>query len=410
MAIEVRSLDSESESRLVDSLVTRGDISGLSAADRARVYVGICRRLGLEPSTQPLAAIKLNGKEVLYPTRGATDQLAAIHRVNREIIDGPRAMDFAGTKLIYAVCRASLPSGRTETAVATVPLTDPVNALMKCETKAKRRATLSILGLGMLDETELETIPAYAKAPAAPIGPEPVTVAAEAASAPTQEASDSIAEEAEAEAFRVHIARLYERSELTVQAICAELLRANACVSQETYADIFRYALEAYQTIKTSASMADLKRWVWAYGYGMDYDAARDLAAVEAVTASILEEKSKNPGGLAWIAPKRASAAGADAALWLQAKRDAAKARFEPETQALSLEAWRTKTEGWKNEFEARNSWRKNSPALAESDRDSALEIACQYLVLRGWSPDYDEAAAWLRSDPTERMPQNAGQ
>ncbi|MDQ3831524.1 MAG: hypothetical protein M3361_19940 [Candidatus Tectomicrobia bacterium] len=33
------------------------------------------------------------------------------------------------------------------------------NALMKCETKAKRRVTLSIAGLGWLDETEIETIP-----------------------------------------------------------------------------------------------------------------------------------------------------------------------------------------------------------------------------------------------------------
>jgi hypothetical protein len=32
------------------------------------------------------------------------------------------------------------------------------NALMKCETKAKRRVTLSIAGLGWLDETELATI------------------------------------------------------------------------------------------------------------------------------------------------------------------------------------------------------------------------------------------------------------
>jgi hypothetical protein len=30
---------------------------------------------------------------------------------------------------------------------------------MKAETKAKRRVTLSIVGLGMLDESELETIP-----------------------------------------------------------------------------------------------------------------------------------------------------------------------------------------------------------------------------------------------------------
>ena len=30
---------------------------------------------------------------------------------------------------------------------------------MKAETKAKRRVTLSICGLGMLDETEVETVP-----------------------------------------------------------------------------------------------------------------------------------------------------------------------------------------------------------------------------------------------------------
>src|SRR3972149_7249408 len=36
---------------------------------------------------------------------------------------------------------------------------DLCNAMMKAETKAKRRATLDLLGLGVLDETEVETIP-----------------------------------------------------------------------------------------------------------------------------------------------------------------------------------------------------------------------------------------------------------
>ena len=41
--------------------------------------------------------------------------------------------------------------------------------MMKAETKAKRRVTLSICGLGMLDETEVETIPhAYPVPPPAP--------------------------------------------------------------------------------------------------------------------------------------------------------------------------------------------------------------------------------------------------
>jgi len=143
----------------LESLVLRGDIAGLSPAQKVQHYLGMCRILGLDPATQPLAYLKLSGKEVLYVTRGATDRLAAMHGLNREIIDGPRVMDLAGTKLVYAVCRATLPGGRYETATATVPMTDPVNVLMKCETKCKRRATLAILGLGLLDETETETIP-----------------------------------------------------------------------------------------------------------------------------------------------------------------------------------------------------------------------------------------------------------
>ncbi len=51
---------------------------------------------------------------------------------------------------------------RTDESIGAVPLptspADKANAMMKAETKAKRRVTLSICGLGMLDETEIETI------------------------------------------------------------------------------------------------------------------------------------------------------------------------------------------------------------------------------------------------------------
>lgn len=172
--------------RVVESLVTRGDTSGLTAAERARHYLHVCGGLGLNPQTQPFAYLKLNGKEVLYATRGATDQLAAMHRLNREIIDGPRVIDLAGTKLVYAVCRATHPNGRVETAVATVPFVDPVNVLMKAETKCKRRATLSILGLGLLDEMELETIPANTQEPAGGVDLGALAAAQRAEAAPSQ--------------------------------------------------------------------------------------------------------------------------------------------------------------------------------------------------------------------------------
>jgi hypothetical protein len=158
-------LDARTQARVIESLVLRGDLSGLAPQDRARYYVQMCEGLGLNPSAQPFAFLRLNGKEVLYATRGATDQLAALHSINREIIDGPKIVDIAGTKVAYCVARASMTNGRSETATATLPVVDPANLYMKLETKAKRRATLSILGLGLLDEMELETIPAKAQEP-----------------------------------------------------------------------------------------------------------------------------------------------------------------------------------------------------------------------------------------------------
>jgi hypothetical protein len=158
-------LDERTGANAVSSLVMRGDLSGLGPEDRARYYVAVCEGLGLNPHSQPFAFLRLNGKEVLYATRGCTDQLARIHRVTRTIVDGPKLVDLGGTKLILCVAQASHPNGRVETSTATVPFVDPVNVLMKCETKAKRRVTLSLLGLGMLDEMELETIPASAQEP-----------------------------------------------------------------------------------------------------------------------------------------------------------------------------------------------------------------------------------------------------
>jgi hypothetical protein len=171
--------DAQTTARVVESMVLRGDISALSPEERARFYLQMCESLGLSAASQPLAVLRLNGKEILYPTRGATDQLAAIHRLNRRIVDGPKLVDIAGTKMIYAVCEATHPNGRSETAVATVPAQDLINALMKCETKAKRRATLSILGLGMLDETEIDTIPANLRSEVPPPSSEELASAAQ---------------------------------------------------------------------------------------------------------------------------------------------------------------------------------------------------------------------------------------
>jgi hypothetical protein len=149
---------------VVESLVAKGDLSGLPAAAKAQYYIEFCRSLGLDPKTQPFQLLKLNGREILYAGRGATDQLARNHSVTRELISGPEIIDLAGTQIIRAVCRASLPDGRADTSAGLVPALartpeELCNAFMKAETKAKRRATLSLLGLGLMDESETDTLP-----------------------------------------------------------------------------------------------------------------------------------------------------------------------------------------------------------------------------------------------------------
>ena len=108
--------------------------------------------------TQPFAYITLNGKEVLYAKRDAAEQLRKVHNISveikaREVIEG-----------VYVVTAgASMASGRRDESTGAVPIENVkgenrANAIMKAETKAKRRVTPSICGLGMLDETEVENI------------------------------------------------------------------------------------------------------------------------------------------------------------------------------------------------------------------------------------------------------------
>ncbi len=139
------------------ALIT-GDLSKLSEEQRLSYYKKTCESLGLNQLTKPFDYINLNGKLVLYCTKSATEQLRTIHKVSLNITARDKFDD------VYVVtARAKTPDGREDEATGAVNIArlqgDALaNAFMKAETKAKRRVTLSICGLGMLDETEIETI------------------------------------------------------------------------------------------------------------------------------------------------------------------------------------------------------------------------------------------------------------
>jgi hypothetical protein len=142
-----------------EQMILAGDMQAVKEADRAKFVVSLCDSLGLDWRTQPFQYIVLNNKLTLYARKACTDQLRFIHRIGVEIMDRQTVGDIHIVK-----ARATMPSGRQDESVGAVNIKalagdNLANAFMKAETKAKRRVTLSICGLGMLDETELETIP-----------------------------------------------------------------------------------------------------------------------------------------------------------------------------------------------------------------------------------------------------------
>ena len=145
--------------KIIESIVTRGDLSGLREEQLVGYYNYRCQQVGLDPSAKPFDLLVLSGKKVLYANAGATQQLANLHGLSTQITNRERVED------VYLVSvRCTGKDGRSSENVGAVDIKGLAgeklaNALMKATTKAIRRTVLAHCGLGMLDETELETIP-----------------------------------------------------------------------------------------------------------------------------------------------------------------------------------------------------------------------------------------------------------
>ena len=159
------------ELNLVAQVIINGDLSKLSPKQRVDYYNGYCQRLGLDAFTKPFDLLKLNGREILYCTRAGAQQLNKLHNVSHAITSRELNAE-AGVYMVTS--RACLPDGRCTESIGAVNIQGLkgeayANAVMKAETKAKRRATLDLLGLGVLDETEVESIANMPKSEMQPI-------------------------------------------------------------------------------------------------------------------------------------------------------------------------------------------------------------------------------------------------
>lgn len=156
-------VSSNEEYELIERVVMQGDLSQLTAQQRVTYYRKVCESSGLNPYTRPFDYILLNGKLTLYAKKDATEQLRKLNGISIDKIESKFVED-----LYIVKATATTKDGRKDESTGAVSIANlkgdaKANALMKAETKAKRRVTLSISGMGWTDETEIETIPGAKK-------------------------------------------------------------------------------------------------------------------------------------------------------------------------------------------------------------------------------------------------------
>jgi hypothetical protein len=135
----------------IEKALLAGDISKMSPEVRVQFYRALCQSCGLNPLTRPFIVLKTQGGELhWYATVGAAEQLRKLHRVSTRILSRERTPD----DLYVVTVQCFTPDGRQEESqgieyVGNLKGQALGNALMKAASKALRRATLALCGLGL---------------------------------------------------------------------------------------------------------------------------------------------------------------------------------------------------------------------------------------------------------------------
>lgn len=139
--------------------ITNGDISSLSPQQRQHYYNECCSKLGLDPKLRPFKILRVHGRELLYCDRGCVQYLNRLHHISHHIL-ARETMN--GCYVVTA--QAISPGGYITESIGVASIRklegeQLCDAMMKAEARAKHRATLDLLGLGLFDESELFPLP-----------------------------------------------------------------------------------------------------------------------------------------------------------------------------------------------------------------------------------------------------------
>lgn len=161
-ALAVQQISAEA----LEKVMVGGDLAQLSAPQRLEYLNAVCHMANINPMSQPFQFMTFQGKLVLYAKKDCAEQVRRNNNVSIAITDRTR-MD--GVYIVTA--KASLPNGRFDESTGVIAIENLkgeslANAMMKAETKAKRRATFSVCGLGfVIDQTEVDSMQEAAAKP-----------------------------------------------------------------------------------------------------------------------------------------------------------------------------------------------------------------------------------------------------
>lgn len=159
-------VDSPEMGAAVEAALMKNDYSKLSADQKVIVYKRVCESVGLNHLTHPFGFYRQkDGTEKMYAQRTCADQLRAIHGVSLVEMKEEFRDDVFSVIVTMKTKDGRQDIDRGDVFVGGLKGLDLANARMRAMTKAKRRCTLSLCGLGWLDESEVQDTPGLRSIP-----------------------------------------------------------------------------------------------------------------------------------------------------------------------------------------------------------------------------------------------------
>lgn len=142
----------------MEKVIATGDLLGLTDQERIVWYRVRCEMVGVDWRANPFKYLTLNRKLVLYPSLELAQQICSNRNISTIITD----RQILG-EAFCVTCRATDPLGRSADSMGAVYIKGLVgeaycNALLKSESKARRRAVFALCGLGGTDDEDIAAL------------------------------------------------------------------------------------------------------------------------------------------------------------------------------------------------------------------------------------------------------------